>query len=254
MSSVTLDLPADVLEAAARLAQQRNVPRGEIFALAIGAWTKVEALEAELTEARGQAGRQANRLGILARDLEEARAGAARLAAELDEVRRARDEGDAARRALEAELGPVRASLEAAREETAKLRKETAAAVRRAGELEELDRKKIVTVMRDAEVAKLRAHAQDLVVQVQKMEKDLEYQKIETSLARGKLEATARKLAVTDRLRRRLDAKRKALERDGFASEREIGRLLRDRGRLREELRRVARIINSGLSERRTHK
>src|SRR5512140_2787266 len=116
MSSITLDLPADVLEAAARLAQQRNVPRSEIFALAIGAWTRLEALEAELAEARAGAARLTEHVGELARNLEDARAGAARLSAELEETRRSRDEGAAARLALEAEVGPLRASLEAARE------------------------------------------------------------------------------------------------------------------------------------------
>jgi chromosome segregation ATPase len=248
MSSITLDLPTDVLEAAARLAQQRNVPRSEIFALAIGAWTRLEALEAELAEMRAGAERQAERVGELARNLEDARAGAARLAAELEEARRARDDGAAACRAFEAELGPLRASLEAAREETARLRQETAAAARRAAELEELDRKKVLTVMRDGEVAKLRNHGQELMVGVQKLEKDLEYQKMETSLARAKLETTARRVAATDRLRRGLETKVKKLEKDSFASEREIGVLLRDRARLREELRRLARIINRGLA------
>ncbi|MEK7474048.1 MAG: hypothetical protein AAB152_00300 [Candidatus Coatesbacteria bacterium] len=249
MSSITLDLPADVLEAAARLAQQRNVPRSEIFALAIGAWTRLEALEAELSGLRAEAGRQAEHVGELARNLEDARTGAARLSAELEETHRSRDEGAAARLALEAEVGPLRASLEASREETARLRRETAAAVSRATELEELDRNKVLTVMRDAEVAKLRNHGQELMVGVQKLEKDLEYQKMETSLARAKLDTTARRMTAADRLRRGLETKVKKLEKDSFASEREIGVLLRDRARLREELRRLARIINRGLAE-----
>lgn len=248
MSSVTLDLPQEVLEAAARLAQQRNIPRSEVFSLAIGAWSRVAALEVDLDQARTEAGRQAGRLIELARDLEEARAGTERLSAEREEARAARDEAVKACRSLEAEISPLRAALQAAREESARLRREAAASAKRAEELEELDRKKVVAVMRDAEVAKLRAHAQDLVVGIQKLEKEVEYKKLEGKLCRDKLEATSRRLAASEKLRKTLEARRKRMERDSFASDREIGGLLRERAKLREELRRLARIINKGLA------
>jgi hypothetical protein len=245
---VTLDLPGGVLETAARLAQKRNVPRAEIFALAIEAWGRMEHLEMDLAAARAEAERQSRRLTDLARDLEAARAGVARASAELAEREREVGEGAVARRALEHELGPLRAGLEAAREEMTRLRREAASAVRRAAELEELDRKKVLAVMRDGEVVKLRAHAQELVVGAQKLDKELEYSKLDGSLKAKKLDSTARQLAVSGRLRRDLEARLKRLQRDAFASERQIGVLLRDRARLREELRRLARIINRGLA------
>jgi len=259
VSSVTLDLPGGVLEAAARLAQKRNVPRAEIFALAIEAWGRMEQLESDLAASRAGAEAQARRLTELGRELEElraaadrdlveARATAARASSRLAEREREVAEGAAARRELEGELGPLRAGLEAAREEMTRRRKEAAAALRRATELEELDRKKVLAVMRDAEVAKLRAHAQELMVSVQKLEKDLEYSKLDGSLKAKKLDSTARQLAVSGRMRRALEARLKGLQRDAFASERHIGVLLRDRARLREELRRLARIMNRGLA------
>ena len=63
------------------------------------------------------------------------------------------------------------------------------------------------------------------------------------------LGATARRLAASARQARLLEARLKAMEKNAFASERQIGGLMRDRARMREELRRLARLINRGLAE-----
>ncbi len=241
MPAVTLDLPADVLDAVNLLARQYNVSRTEIFARAVGMWGRVEALEEALASHRDRLAegerRSATLTALEARARAAARAATAGAEALRDELRVTLR----GKRLAEAEIRVARDRAALAEARAGDARREAAAAEGRARAAEERDLAKSAEAARDAEVVRLRDHARELAVRMQRLETDLAHRAMETRMAVKKAAAAATRATAAERrlppLTRQLAQSRKS----EYAAERQIGVLLKDRAALREALRKLAR-------------
>jgi chromosome segregation protein len=246
MPSVTLDLPADVLDAANRLARDLNCHRAEVFARAVAAWSRAGDLEHDLAAARDRADGLARRIVSLAAQEARVRAAARAAAGDLSDTREVLAAAVAARRRAEAEIRLARTRAAVAEADAADARRAVAAAERRARAAEEREMAKSAAAVRDAEVARLRDHARDLAVRMQALEADLAHARMESALAKKNARAAASRAAAAERKLPPLRKRFADAEREGFRAERQIGLLLRERARLRDELRRFARDIAGG--------
>ncbi len=127
-------------------------------------------------------------------------------------------------------------------------RREADDARRRAAEAEARERGKVEAVMRDAEIAKLRRHAQDLIVRSQQLDKDLEYARLDGALKGRRLAVLERRLVAETRRAKDLEKKHRTAQRDAFTAERRVGDLMRDRATLRENLKSLARLLKGGTA------
>lgn len=246
MPSVNLDLPQEALDEVARLAQQLNVHRVDVFVQAVAKLAQSFALEQELSLLREHLAAARESTGSLDRRVRDQEADLARLGDDLGE---ARDEAAAARRdraSLLQEIAAIRTAAAGLAEERQKLADERNRAAARAREMEEQDRRKTLDVMRDAEVEKVRRHAQEIAVQAQKLEEDLEYQRMDAGLKAKRIESLSRRLSSASRMKKRFETDLTRQRKELFQSERQIGLLLRDRAKLRGELRQLGRILSRG--------
>ena len=98
--------------------------------------------------------------------------------------------------------------------------------------------------VRDAEVARLRDHARELAMRMQKLEADLAHRVMQSTLAVQKAAAATARAIMAERRIPPLTRKLAQAQKDGFSAERQIGALLRDRAKLRESLRNLVREIS----------
>jgi len=248
MPSVTLDLPAEVLDAVNRLAQRLNVSRTEVLVRAVGAWAGADQLAAALATERARAAGLERRVASLSGQEAAARTAARHAETILGPLRDQLGLALQARRRAEAEvrLARDRAMLSAREADTAK--REALAAETRARAAEERDMAKSAAAVRDAEVARLRDHARELAVRMQKLEADLAHRVMQANLAVKKAAVAGVRAAAAERRILPLTRKLAQAEKDGFAAERQIGGLLRDRAGLREALKKYSRELSRGGS------
>lgn len=240
MASVTVDLPAELLEEVGRLAQQMNVPRTDVYRLAVLAYARSLAQELELAEARSARAAAARDRQVSDRAARAQRAVILSLSRELEAVRGERDVAVRQARGATLEARRMAADLAGARDSAREAHRLREAAERAAADLAERDRQKVLAVMRDQEVAALRRRHQDVSVAVQKLEQELVYQKMDADLKARKITGLERQLAATTRQKTEFEAGFKREQKETFKSERQIGRLLQERARLRDELKRLA--------------
>jgi chromosome segregation ATPase len=244
MPSVTIDLPADLLDVVSRLAEAQNVPRADIYRLAVASYARFLELERELDGARESRGE-----ALRARDLEQRASRSARalvisLSQQVDDTSRERDLAVRTARTTALEYRRLAAELDVAREAATESRRRREVAEARALELEERDRQKVLAVLRDQEVATLRRRHQELAVTVQKLEQDLVYQRMDAGMKDKKLAGLERQLEAMTKQKGEFETGFKREQKETFKGERQIGRLMQERAKLRDELKRLAGLIN----------
>lgn len=243
MPSVTLDLPAEVLDAVNRLAQKLNVSRAEVLVRAVGVWAGADDLAAALAAERDRAGELERRVASLRGQEAAARTAARRAGAALDPLRDQLGVALQARRRAETEVRLARERAERAGHAADAAKREAQAAEARARAAEEREMAKSAAAVRDAEVARLRDHARELAVRMQTLEADLAHRVMQAGQAGKKAAAAAARATAAERKIPPLIRKLTQAEKAGFAAERQIGGLLRDRAKLREALKKLAREI-----------
>jgi len=243
MPSVTVDLPTDLLEDVSRLAQQLNIPRSDVYRLALTAYARSLQLEQEVTVAREALAAADRDHRVKDRLAGQARATIVGLSAELETVREERDRAVRTARGASATTVRLTRDLAAARGAALDAEQRRDEAERRAQDLEERDRQKVLAVLRDQEVATLRRRHQELGVVVQKLEQELVYQRMEADLKTKKMAGLERQLESAVKQRAEFETGFKREQQETFKSERQIGRLLQERARLRDELKRLAGLL-----------
>ncbi len=246
MASLKLDLPQDTLNEVSHLAQQLNVHRADILVQAVARFAQLLAVNQELSLVRDQLA-EAGRSGkIFAQDLQRQRPTTIQPTQELENVRRQATDAIQAKSQLQKELNALRLAMTTMRHEHEALSRQCDTAVAHTKELEERDKQKVVTVMRDAEVKKLRRHAQEVILTAQKLERELEYQRMDGDLKSKKIDKLAQQLSIVTQQKKASEASYTKQQKESFKSERQIGRLLKERANLRAELRQLVKDLNQG--------
>jgi len=248
MPGLNLDLPQEILDEVSRLAQKFNVHRADVLVRAVQALVKSFTLEEETATLQARLAEAAREKESLGEWLKAQTAAAGHLAEERDAL--GRQVADLAEEVetLKRDLSEIRMTADRQAQELRKTFAERDAAVKLAGELEDKDRQKILTVMRDAEVDKLRKHARDMAMHVQELEKELAYQRMESGVMKNKIESLSRQLAAALKQKKELETKHLAQQNETFKSDRQIGRLLKERAALRAELHKLASLLRQGSS------
>ena len=210
MPSLNLDLPQVTLDEVSRLAQKFNVHRVDIFVQAVAKLAQSSVLEQELNHAHDRLA-EASRL----------------------------------QQALEQQLQHQQSTTSGLSQELKRVRQQAAAQTKI---LDERDRQKVLAVMRDQEVKKIRRHAQEVSMIAQELEKEVAYQRMDVDLKTKKIENLSRQLEVATKQKKKLEAGFVKQQKESFKSERQIGRLMQERAKLRKELQHLARILNRGLT------
>ena len=248
MPSLNLDLPQEVLDEVARLAQQLNVHRVDVFVRAVENLAQSLALEKEIAQARTELGEARETITTLERAVAAEEARIDELSGDLAESRRETNAARKSKTSLLSEISALRAAAAKMAGGQQDLIDQRDAARARSDEMEERDRKKTLATMRNAEVEKTRRHAQELAVRAQKLQEEIEYQRMDTALKSKKLETVSQRLQTASRMRKKLQADSARQKKDLFRSERQIGQLMRDRAKLRSDLKELGRLLNRGAA------
>jgi chromosome segregation ATPase len=243
---LNLDLPQEILDEVSRLAQKFNVHRADVLVRAVQALVKSFPLEEESAGLKNRLAEAAREKESLGEWLKAQTAAAGHLAEERDAL--GRQVADLAEEtgALKRDLSEIRVAADGLAQELKNTIAERDTAVKLTRELEEKDRQKVLSVMRDGEVDKLRKHAREIAMHVQELEKELAYQRMEAGVMKKKIESLSRQLAITLKQKKEIDAGFLVQQKDTFKSDRQIGRLLKERADLRAELHKLASLLHKG--------
>ena len=256
MATVTVDLPADLLEEVNRLAREHNVPRADVYREAVATYARALDQARELGTARETLAAMDRERARTDREVRDRRAFVIGLSGTVESISRERDvavqrsrETTLRCQALAREIASVRAAIREA--EARQLQAE-----RTAAQLEERDRQKVLAVMRDRQVESLRKNLQELGVTMQKLESELAYQRMDLGQKAGRLATLTRQLATALGQKKQFETGFLRQQKETFRIERQVGKLLQERARLRDELKRLAGLFGKlpGTTPARTRK
>lgn len=250
MPSLNLDLPQESLDEVARLAQQMNVHRVDVFVRAVSRLSQSLALEKEIAETRDRLAEAEKGISRLDAAIAAEKAIVEELGGALADARRETDAARKAKASLLTEISALRAAAARMAGDQQDLVDQRDDAAARSAEAEERQRKKTLEVIRSEEIGKIRRHAQEISVRAQKLQEELEYRRMDADLRTKKLDAAVRRLQSVSRQKKRFEAEAARQRKELFVSERQIGQLLRDRARLRAELKTLGRLLNRGQTIR----
>jgi chromosome segregation ATPase len=247
MPQLNLDLPQEVLDEVSQLAQKFNVHRTDVLIRAVKALTRALELESEAERLKVQLAETAKEKESLGEWLKAQTAAVGKLAGERDAL--SRHSADLAEQTeiLKRDNTELKVGIDRTGQELKVTIAERDAALKQSRELEEKDRQKVLSVMRDAEVEKLRKHAREIAMNVQELEKELAYQRMEADVMKKKLESLTRQTAFTLKLKKELEGKFIIQQKDTFKSDRQVGRLLQERAKLRGELNELVKLLHKGI-------
>ncbi len=246
MPSLNLDLPQETLDEVSHLAQDFNVHRVDIFVKAVAKLAQSFELEKELAALTQETTNARERIASLETRIQDQDSFATRITKDLEETRNNAAAAMETRSSLLLEITALKQSATRMADEEAAMRRQRDNAGAQVRDLEERDRRKVISVMRDHEVAKLRKHAQDLAVKLQKLEEECTYQRMDGDLKAKKIDALARQLSSATSTKKEFQKKFTKQQKDSFRSERHIGRLMQERARLRGELNQLAKLLSRG--------